>query len=1727
MSLSLRIRCTTLLHYASVQPTKTLCSYAKSRRCSFSATLLSSVFLRCLRNAVMAGWCTRDDIFWPQLPKEEITHFFENETKWFEDAVDEFAELVWQSDDPSLEGMHQRMMLIGRWVNRVGKVPMPKHAVEKLASALLRLVYLSKEEEEALATWCGELHNVIKSFDVKKEKDIEFNPDPDFFLNLVRGMKGWYKVNFRNEITASATTKVVVHLIKAIKWRFPDPFAEKLLEESDRQLQNLHPFSEEFSEQLAILCLFLPPNYNANPSVPCFRIVKYLAQDIGGMRRNEFFREEVVKLVGRVAKRDREGNFGLSECFANVLQLALWSIDVPLSAPSTMRGMNRREIKPTAVTSFSQFDNVQEVEAIAKALIYLIDNDEVRVSELESLLDICEHFCHPRSEGEWAAELSTFMECFAIYLIKRVEAERINEKRHNGVQLSDATLERICGSLMKIVRVAHHCRSSDMRLTALNTAPRLAYLCPHLMLPEVCSTFERSLLEETASQELSNAIWLLAYCARPLLLSEMKGVKLSGNATPSEFVAVAMKELLPGIDLNDSKKASGSVCFFCTVLSCERECGDGDGVIPIDWSHWVEGLLDHIFTLFHANEESAMSSNAEGRQRETSTGLGNSLFFKPMMENLVALLDKDLRTFVLHRISSFVLNTSGTFFKEAQHLVCPFFKQYPWEARTALLHPVLGSLTEHLNSSGQGIIGWALEKKLMWMITLLANVCRSAKQVVASEMDNLMEVVNKVSSMLDDVWSRRIESCLSDLISSLAQGCGERTFKNKHQESQSLGETSVTKWEGPGETLEPEWVDESDDMAAFWEKYIDLIFSALHSSYQVLVESQGSPFDNLLEKKLRKFVLIAAGGIVGMKRCMPSWSGTFHTKSLPIQRTLRDQLASKVAGIINLARGIVSDSTIMEKMCVMANQLLVSGGKPPSDFSEAITEQWYPLVEPLTEPAIAALTFPLGIPPRKRRPRWLHCERVQLLYNMFLVTNRLRSATTLGTKEKYFTIPEAPQKESFHGLLDEIKQLSLHQYGNVRCSAVDGIRGIMNTHWELQRDTFEWSARLISQDKEEDTLSGALGVICAGASKLRAKFAADHTFKILCEILNSAHRDTLREQGMIKAIFAHTIFFQSSPRRQSVLEQPKLFKDVVDKAMHLTGPSSHWRYSMFAKINLLILSSISSGVGGEDLSNQALLKKFLYSLQYGANTERMLAVEAVSILAKRIRLDGESADVGTVLSFESIFRALAEEHELKGKDEDVEVFANRLRSGPFAYSRWVTKYGLSSTSFKTVHARMMKRLFQLDGVDVGECVRVLTELCTEDVYSRIASIEIICGMLWAGKGEEHFEKLKSVVNRLSDDPKTEQKGDIQSAFRTIVQDKVLKGCLKGERILSFIFSTLLEAIDADVSSPALTVRVLTCHSTVCALSTSSKGADFKISLANKLPTLLGHQSRQVREASARCAAVLMASALERPDITGKEVELKVKELKSHILHEGEQAANLLHSLGPLDSLNDQHGKQRGETATRQVHACFEFVCEALSWEDGKHIHHELVEVFPPLARLINSPRVDVQNICRTFIATTRDEFMETVFLESKFQPVLEKMARAEPQWILRGSVTSLVHVVAGNHSFLLRKTGLERAMQTVKERVFDKQVEVRQVGSLCLPPFFRGRGLRFFFADIRREALALARERGNTALSSTQGARAGEDRISKVHGCVLLLCACIASFPYDCPVRLLRCWHGF
>jgi hypothetical protein len=380
-----------------------------------------------------------------------------------------------------------------------------------------------------------------------------------------------------------------------------------------------------------------------------------------------------------------------------------------------------------------QSTSFASVKASAKLLVYILpSNGGSALVMLKRLMGSIESFYNPANDGAWTKRLSYFLMALIERFFSRVSRERSRQQQH-PTHLSPNVIQDFVSLLSPFVMTSLYNKSSTVifyasvalrKLSALAVLPHQSLLCPLIdrssvafeelhsyhhttsalealsflmmqWLQSVRANSQSSFLQLLTStsdlhgeshlsvihQSVAREIGLLSDSAnslgkrcRDFITDDDDSQNLSTLRKPIDALLLLpslLNAALPGLDPNDSSKASATIRFYISMLAFTpllpvssvpshsnpliKSLCDNFSTIADDLSDWSCRFLDQVF--HYVSNRAPVSSSIGGLDdlgTEDSSAFSTSVFFYDLMCIYFQHLSEEAFIASLNKLSRFV-----------------------------------------------------------------------------------------------------------------------------------------------------------------------------------------------------------------------------------------------------------------------------------------------------------------------------------------------------------------------------------------------------------------------------------------------------------------------------------------------------------------------------------------------------------------------------------------------------------------------------------------------------------------------------------------------------------------------------------------------------------------------------------------------------------------------------------------------------------------------------------------------------------------------------------------------------------------------------------------------------------------------------------------------------------------------------------------------------------------
>ncbi|GMI63857.1 proteasome activating protein 200 [Hibiscus trionum] len=1118
----------------------------------------------------------------------------------------------------------------------------------------LELFRKSQSKLYAQVRWGNILVRLLNKYRKKLSLKVQWRP---FYDSLIHthfsrntGPEGW-RLRQRH-------FEMVTSLVRSSRRFFPAGSASEIWSEFRSLLEN--PWHNAAFEGAGFVRLFLPTNAE-NQDFFSDNWIRECMELWNSIPNCQFWNSQWTAVVARVVKNCKFINW---ECFLPTLFTRFLNMfEVPVASGSGSYPFSADVPRNTRFLFSNK--TVTPAKAIAKSVVYLLKPSSVAQEHFEKLVNLLEQYYHPSNGGRWTYSLDRFLLYLVITFQKRLQHEQQNTDNNIQIELYLGKSERTAfvNVLLRLIDRGQYSKNEHLSETVATATSILSYVEPSLVLPFLASRFHMALETMTATHQLKTAVMSVAFAGRSLFFTSLssrsvKSVDLEGGG--DTFIALLMISLsnaLLGMDANDPPKTLATMQLIGSIFSNMAMLDDNMDELSfmpmIRFSEWLDEFFCRLFSLLLHLEPSSVLN--EGLHSSATSGtflVEDGPYYYCMLEILLGRLSTQLYNQALKKISKFVrTNILPGAIAEVGLLCCACVHSNPEEAVVHLVEPILSSVLSSLNGTpvtgfgGRGTLdpsastkvkptlSPALETSIDYQLKILSVAISYGGSALLHYKDQFKEVI--VSAFDSPSWKvngagdHLLRSLLGSLVLYYPTDQYKCTFN--HPAAAALEEWISAKDYSDGALKGPKWHVPSDEEVQFANDLLILHFqSALDDLLRICQTKIHSDPGN--EKEHLKVTLLRIDSCLqGVLSCLPDFSppsrnGTIQDSSYPSfliagatgARVGSTQLREKAAEVIHTASKYLleekSDDSILLILIIRIMDALGNYGSLEYDEWANHRQAWKLESAAILEPPINFIVSSHS--KGKRRPRWALIDKA----DMHSTWRSSQSSYHLFRTSGNFFPPDHVIL-----LMDDLLNLSLHNYESVRMLAVKSLLKIMK-RWPslISKCVVSLSENLKKPNSPEHAVLGSCAVLSTQTVLKHLTTDPKAFSSFLLAVLLSSHHESLKAQKSINELFVkYNIHFSGVSKSifrtmENHIDTPD-FADLVSQigSMSFDSTGLHWRYNLMANRVLLLLAMVCRSdphISPKILSETA--GHFLKNLKSQLPQTRILAISALNTLLK-------------------------------------------------------------------------------------------------------------------------------------------------------------------------------------------------------------------------------------------------------------------------------------------------------------------------------------------------------------------------------------------------------------------------------------------------------------------------------------------------------------------------------
>nr|CAB3265251.1 proteasome activator complex subunit 4B [Phallusia mammillata] len=388
---------------------------------------------------------------------------------------------------------------------------------------------------------------------------------------------------------------------------------------------------------------------------------------------------------------------------------------------------------------------------------------ECILKNLKCLIDASESYFHPSNHGRWVTNLSSFLQQLTVKFSARLFRERHKKKFWEpkipeSHLIRDEDIEAFVEILKPVTVLMLYGKLGS--LVGSRVLQILAFLKPESIVP--------LLLEKTyiALETLTEP-----HQARACLsaLSSTLGPGIHGYPEIRNHIIPLLLQCLPAIDPNDLPKSMYAFQFISTCMSlipvvdCSEAVEYKPGLSEDEkrlcystsgFKDFALQFLDRCFMFLESlSQEHGAQSHEHTEDTEHHTTTTENLTKKLLVTSASLLLQQsslDIYSSCLKRVFEFSTNNlleGNAALSTASSLFAATVKANPSKAYALFIPHFCELIIDHFQENVDAKTEEKMDKKLLWDVTILCEICYVGTEHLLTYKDSLLEVVQLVYDM--------------------------------------------------------------------------------------------------------------------------------------------------------------------------------------------------------------------------------------------------------------------------------------------------------------------------------------------------------------------------------------------------------------------------------------------------------------------------------------------------------------------------------------------------------------------------------------------------------------------------------------------------------------------------------------------------------------------------------------------------------------------------------------------------------------------------------------------------------------------------------------------------------------------------------------------------------------------------------------------------------------------
>lgn len=1676
--------------------------------------------------------------------------------------------------------------------------------VKELVEFGLELFHASENKLSAQVRWGNILIKLLKKHGQRLSIEVQWRPLYDILMQThfkrTTGHEGW---RLRQRHFETITT-----LIRSCRKFFPAGSASEIWSEFRSLMEN--PWHNSSFEGSGFVRLFLPMNLQ-NQNYYTSDWIRHCIDIWDSTPNCQFWDIQWASVIARCIKCCKSVDW---ECFLPTLFTRYLNLfELPVSSGSGTYPFPLEVSRNTRFLFSSKMGTSSK--AIAKSIVYLLRPCSSAQEHFEKLANLLEQYYHPSNGGRWTSSLERFLRQLVISFQKRLQYEQLNKNDDKLADLFLGKLERtlFVKVVLKLIDRGQYSKNDSLAETVAVATSVLSYVEPSLLLPFITSRFHMALETTTATHQLKTAVTSVAYASRALFLSAVSVPPIVDDQDTSiafmDLLMISLSNALLGMDANDPPKTLATMQLIGSIFSNLSTVGTSDDgpmfLQSIGLSEWLDEFFCRLFSLLQHLEPSSLLN--EGLQTSITSGtflVEDNPYYFCMLEVLLGKLSRPLFSQSLKKVSKFVCrNTLPGATAEVGILCCACVCSNPEEAAVHLIKPILMSIISSLKETqisgfgGTGVsdaslsnkvtLSQALEAAVEYHLKVLAIAISFGGLVLLQYRDELKEAITSAFQAPSWKVNGAGDHLLRSLLGSLVLYYPVEQYKpfSYQPGSSVLEEWGCSKSNASGQnentSFPPKWHVPSQDELVFANELLNLHFQSPLNDLLTICQSKIHTEAGNEKEHLKVILLRIYSSLQGVMSCLPDMRpsdknrgtdgpdhGFFLIAGAIGKSVGSPEMRESAAEHLHIACKYLlkerSDDSILLILVIRIMDALGNYGNLEYEEWSNHIQAWKLETAGIIEPPCNFITSSYA--QGKKRPRWALIDKAYM-------HSTWRSSQS--SYHKYRTVPNLYPSEHVILLMEDLLDLSLHNYETVRTLAGRSLTKMLK-RWPplIAKCVLTLTEKLQDPKTPEHVVLGSCTILATQTVLRHLTTDASSFSSFIMGLLASSHHESLKIQKAITELFVkYNIHFSGISRSFFKTSDGRMngpdFADLVSRINSLSydNPGLHWRYNLMANRVLLLLTLASRS--DSNLSSKFLPETaahFLRNLRSSLPQSRMLAISALNTLLEGTphKISSQDSDhskentnssVGEVLSpifgeegfFNETLNSLSHVHVIADSESSASKGSQATSSFQSLADRAITYFYfdfsaswprtpswislLGGDTFYSLYARFFKRLVQECGTAVLHALQdTLEEFSSAKERSKqCVAAEALAGILHSdirGLTDAWDSWIMVQLQKIMVAPSVESIPEWAACIRYAVTGKGKYGTripLLRHRILECLASPLPQGMATSVVAKRyafLSVALIE----ISPPRMPTVEVQYHDTLVEELLNNMSHSSAQVREAIGCTLSVLCSNlrlfasfAHEHPENGMVESQ---RELWAGLLTErvsevmiNIQSANQLDIIeGRPDSIQENgHVNTEAQADVKRMETMFHFLVSSLKSGRSSYLLDIIVRLLYPVISLQETSHKDLSTLAKAAFELLKWRILPRPHLETAVSIIL--LSVNDPNWRTRSATLAYLRTFMYRHTYILSGSEKLQIWKSIEQLLVDNQVEVREHAAGVLAGLMKGEDeeLSRDFRDRTFAAAQLIQKKRKQRISSSG------QTIASTHGAVLALAASVLSVPYDMP----------